>query len=155
CRRGGRARARRRSDGAAPGGSGRRSRRRILVREKRCRRRRLVDEHRLHCARACARGGALHRDDPAPRGLPGSGPAVALLALLAPASAGASPARPVVALTASPTHLTLLGRDRRMIRVANPGATAIVVSVSAAGFTLGLRGRPHVAGGASARRVAS
>jgi hypothetical protein len=81
--------------------------------------------------------------------------AVALLALLAPASAGASPVRPVVALTASPTHLTLVGRDRRTIRVANPGATAIVVSVSAAGFTLGLRGRPHVAGGASARRVAS
>jgi hypothetical protein len=80
---------------------------------------------------------------------------VALLALLAPASAGASPARPVVALTASPTHLTLVGRERRTIRVANPGATAIVVSVSAAGFTLGLRGRPHAVGGASARRVAS
>jgi hypothetical protein len=81
--------------------------------------------------------------------------AVALLALLVPASAGASPARPVVALTASPTHLTLAGRERRALLVANPGATAIVVSASAAGFTLGLRGRPHVDGGASARRVAS
>jgi hypothetical protein len=81
--------------------------------------------------------------------------AAALLGLLAPASAGASPARPVVALTASPTHLTLVGREPRTIRVVNPGATAIVVSVSAAGFTLGLRGRPHIVGGASARRVAS
>ena len=81
--------------------------------------------------------------------------AAALLALLVPASAGASPARPVVALTASPTHLTLAGRERRAIRVANPGATAIVVSAAAAGFTLGRRGRPHVAGGASAGRVAS
>jgi hypothetical protein len=81
--------------------------------------------------------------------------AALLLALLAPASAGASPARPVLALTASPTHLTLAGRERRTIRVANPGATAIVVAVSAAGFTLGLGGRPHAVGGAPGRRVAS
>src|SRR5262249_6068028 len=80
---------------------------------------------------------------------------LALLALLAPASAGASPGRPVIALTASPTHVTLAGRERRVIRVANPGAPPIVVSASAAGFTPRPRGRPPVAGGRSARRVAS
>ena len=81
--------------------------------------------------------------------------ALALIALLAPASAGASPGRPVVALTASPTHLTLAGRARHAIRVANPGATPLVVDASPAGFTLGPRGRPHIVGGAPARRVAS
>jgi hypothetical protein len=81
--------------------------------------------------------------------------AVALVALLAPASAGASTGRPVVALTASPTHVTLAGRTRHAIHVANPGATPLVVDASPAGFTLGPRGRPHVVGGAPARRAAS
>ena len=79
--------------------------------------------------------------------------AAVLLALLAPAPAGAS--RPVLALTASPTHLTLVGRARHPLRVVNSGATPVVVDASAAGFTLGPRGRPRVLGGASARRVAS
>jgi hypothetical protein len=61
----------------------------------------------------------------------------------------------VAALTASPTHLTVVGRARHAIRIANPGATVVVVDASPAGFTLGPRGRPHVLGGASARRVAS
>jgi hypothetical protein len=81
--------------------------------------------------------------------------AVALIALLAPAPAGASAGPPVVALTASPTHLALAGPTQHTIRVANPGATPLVVDASPAGFTLGPRGRPHVAGGASARRAAS
>jgi len=81
--------------------------------------------------------------------------AIALIAVLAPASAVASTGRPVVALTASPTHLTLAARTQHAIRVANPGATPLVVDASPAGFTLGPRGRPHVVGGAPARRVAS
>jgi hypothetical protein len=79
----------------------------------------------------------------------------AALAALAPAPAGARPGPPVVALTASPTHLTLVGRAAHTIRVANPGATPVVVVASAACFTLGPRGRPRVLGGASARRIAS
>jgi hypothetical protein len=80
---------------------------------------------------------------------------LAVLATLAPAPAGASPRRPVVALTASPTHLTLVGRARHWLRVFNPGATAVVVDASPAGFTLGPRGRPRILGGPSARAVTS
>ncbi|HEY2217796.1 MAG TPA: hypothetical protein VGH35_00510 [Gaiellaceae bacterium] len=80
---------------------------------------------------------------------------LAVLATFAPAPAGAGPGRPVAALTASPTHVTIVGRARHAIRVANPGATGVVVDASPAGFTLGPHGRPHVLGSTSARRVAS
>jgi hypothetical protein len=63
---------------------------------------------------------------------------------LVPASAGASAARPALALTATPAHLALAGTDRATVRVANPGARAVVVDVARAGFSLDLRGRPHV-----------
>jgi hypothetical protein len=80
---------------------------------------------------------------------------IAALGTLAPAPAGARPGPPLAALSASPTHLTLVGRSRHTIRVANPGTTPLVVVASPAGFTFGPRGRPRVLGGASARRVAS
>ena len=84
--------------------------------------------------------------------IPRAAALLAVLATIAPAPAGGGPGRPVAALTASPTHLTLVGRARHAIRVANPGATAVVVDASPGGFTIGPRGRPHVLGGASARR---
>lgn len=64
---------------------------------------------------------------------------------LVPASAGAGAARPALALTATPAHVALAGTDRATVRVANAGARALVVDVARAGFSLDLRGRPHVA----------
>ena len=75
--------------------------------------------------------------------------------VLASAPAGASAGRPAVALTASPTRLTVVGRARQTIRVANIGSTAVVLDATPAGFSLGPRGRPRVLGGASARTVAA
>lgn len=69
---------------------------------------------------------------------------LAVLAL-ASASAGASASRPVLALTATPTRVTLAGAQRATLKVANPGATPLVVDVRRAGFVLDRRGRPHVA----------
>jgi hypothetical protein len=69
-------------------------------------------------------------------------PAVALV--LAPATAGASGARPPVALTAAPAHLRLAGSTRARVRVMNTGARRVVVDVSRAGFSLDLRGRPRI-----------
>jgi hypothetical protein len=63
---------------------------------------------------------------------------------LGPASAGAGAARPALALTATPAHVALTGTDRVTVRVANPGARAVVVDVGRAGFSLDLHGRPHV-----------
>lgn len=64
---------------------------------------------------------------------------------LAPASAGASAVRPPVSLVASPARIALVGRARQTIRIANTGATRVVVDVARAGFALDLRGRPRVA----------
>ena len=81
--------------------------------------------------------------------------AAALLAL-APASAGASAGRPALALTASPSHVTLAGAASATIRVANPGSSPLLVEAAPAGFALSLRGRPRVLlAGASARRAAA
>ena len=76
---------------------------------------------------------------------------------LAPASAGAGAgaARPALALTATPAHLALAGADRATVRIANPGARAVVVDVARAGFSLDLRGRPHVARRHDVRAAAS
>ena len=70
---------------------------------------------------------------------------VALALVPASAGAGARPARPALALTATPAHVALAGAERATVRVANPGARAVVVDVARAGFSLDLRGRPHVA----------
>jgi len=75
---------------------------------------------------------------------------------LVPASAGAGAgvARPALALTATPAHVALAGADRAAVRVANPGARAVVVDVARAGFSLDLRGRPQVARRGDARAAA-
>ena len=75
--------------------------------------------------------------------------------LLVPAEAGTSAARPArrppVALTASPAHVTLRGSARTTVRLANVGASAVVVDVTRAGFALDLRGRPEVVARANSR----
>ena len=82
--------------------------------------------------------------------------AVLLAALvLAPASAGASTTRPPLGLTATPAHVALAGFGRAMVRVANPGASPVVVDVARAGFALDLRGRPKVVSRGGARAASS
>lgn len=73
--------------------------------------------------------------------------AVGVLAVLAlaSASAGASASRPVLALTATPTRVTLTGAQRSMLAVRNPGMSPVVVDVARTGFLLDRRGRPHIA----------
>ena len=66
------------------------------------------------------------------------------LLALAPASAGASGARPPVALTASPAHVELAGAARATVRVTNAGVDRVVLDVRRAGFALDLRGRPRI-----------
>jgi hypothetical protein len=82
--------------------------------------------------------------------------AAAMLLAFAPAFPGASAGQPPLALTASPSHLTLVGSVAATIRVVNQGASPLVVEAAPAGFTLGLRGRPRILlAGTSARRAAS
>jgi hypothetical protein len=82
--------------------------------------------------------------------------AVVLAALaLVPASAGASPARPPLALTATPAHVGLAGSGRAAVRVANTGLRPVVVDVSRAGFALDRGGRPRVAPRDGARAATS
>jgi hypothetical protein len=84
------------------------------------------------------------------------GSAAALVSLaLASASAGASGARPPVALTASPSHVELAGSGRASVRVTNNGTASVVLDVSEAGFALDLRGRPKVVARSAARSAAS
>jgi len=78
-----------------------------------------------------------------------------LLLVLASASAGASGARPPVALTASPPRLELAGTSEATVRVTNGGASRIVLDVGEAGFALDLRGRPRVVARRTARRSAA
>jgi hypothetical protein len=67
-----------------------------------------------------------------------------VLALVAPASVGATGARPVVELTAWPAHATIEGSGKASIRVRNSGSRRVVVDVRRAGFSLDLRGRPKI-----------
>lgn len=72
---------------------------------------------------------------------------LALAALVfVPASAGASTgtARPALALTATPAHLSIVGPGRATVRVANAGSSPLVVEARRAGFSLDLRGRPTI-----------
>ena len=80
---------------------------------------------------------------------------VPVLLALASASAGASGARPPVALTASPAHLELAGTNRETVRVTNSGTNAVVLDVRRAGFALDLRGRPKIVGQHDVRRTAA
>jgi hypothetical protein len=82
--------------------------------------------------------------------------AAILLALAASAVADAAARPPVAALTASPARLALARTGRGEIRVANSGATALVVDVARAGLALAANGRPRaLLGGAAARRAAA
>jgi hypothetical protein len=81
--------------------------------------------------------------------------AVLAAVALAPASSGASAARPSLALTATPVHLALAGAGRTTMRVANPGARPVIVDVARAGFSLDRRGRPRVAPRDGVRAAAS
>jgi len=75
---------------------------------------------------------------------------------LVPAAAGTSVAHhPPIALTASPSHLTLVGTGRTTIRVTNFGARAVVLDLTRAGFSIDLRGRPRVVARGDARAAVS
>jgi hypothetical protein len=80
---------------------------------------------------------------------------VLILLALASASAGASVARPPVALTASPARVDLAGSSRSIVRVRNAGTTRAVLDVRRAGFRLDLRGRPRIVGEHGGRRSAA
>lgn len=69
----------------------------------------------------------------------------ALVLVLAPASAGASTTRSPLGLTVTPARVALIGTGRASLRVTNPGLGPVVVDAARAGFSLDLRGRPHVA----------
>jgi len=71
--------------------------------------------------------------------------ALALAAVvLAPASAGASTTRPMLALTATPARVALAGSGIATVRVMNPGRGPVSVDVARAGFSLDHRGRPTI-----------
>jgi len=78
-----------------------------------------------------------------------------LLLGLASASAGASGARPPVALTASPAHVDLAGSGRATVRVTNSGTSRVVLDVRRAGFALDLRGKPKIVEQGVGRRSAA
>src|SRR5262249_43607850 len=120
-----------------------------FVRAERCGRRRLADEHRLRGSTACRRRRPLHGVGHLHRGRPvslrsHSLAAAILVSALVPASAGAGAGVPLLALAASPAHLTLTGAADATIRVTNAGALAVVADVTTAGFALGPRGQPRV-----------
>jgi len=58
--------------------------------------------------------------------------------------AAALAAAPQASLVASPARVQLDGAGRQVVTVSNHARTAIVVEAARAGFTLDLRGRPHV-----------
>ena len=69
---------------------------------------------------------------------------VALTFVLVPASAGTSTTRPPLGLAVTPARVALAGTGKASIRITNPGLGTVVVDVARAGFSLDLRGRPHV-----------
>jgi hypothetical protein len=81
--------------------------------------------------------------------------ALPLVLALASASAGASGARPPVALTASPSKLELAGTSQEAVRITNAGASRVVLDVRHAGFALDLRGRPRIVAQRASNRSAA
>ena len=69
---------------------------------------------------------------------------VALMLVLVPAPAGAGTTRPPLGLAVTPARVALAGTGKASVRITNPGVGAVVVDVARAGFSLDLRGRPHV-----------
>ncbi|HEY3544302.1 MAG TPA: hypothetical protein VGK79_17330 [Gaiellaceae bacterium] len=55
-------------------------------------------------------------------------------------------ASPPAALTVSPTRIVVAAGERRTLEIANNGTAAVAVVVSTAGYAVGLRGTPRVAG---------
>jgi hypothetical protein len=88
-------------------------------------------------------------------GAPRTAGALSVVIALAFASAGASAARPPVALTASPSHVELAGTAKASVRVTNSGTSGVVLDVGQAGFALDLRGRPRIVAVRDARRSAA
>jgi hypothetical protein len=76
---------------------------------------------------------------------------VALTFVLAPASAGAGTTRPPLGLAVTPARVALAGTGNAGVRITNPGVGAVVVDVARAGFSLDLRGRPHIVARAGPR----
>jgi hypothetical protein len=66
---------------------------------------------------------------------------LALVVLLVPASAGTSAP---LALTAAPARVLLIGTESAEVRVRNTGTQRVTVDVRLAGYTVDLRGRPHI-----------
>lgn len=56
-------------------------------------------------------------------------------------------APPPAALTVSPTRLVVAANEPRTLEIVNRGRTAATVVVSTAGYAVGLRGTPRIAGG--------
>ena len=69
---------------------------------------------------------------------------VTLMLVLVPAPAGAGTTRPPLGLAVTPARVALAGTGKASVRITNPGVGAVVVDVARAGFSLDLRGRPHV-----------
>jgi hypothetical protein len=69
--------------------------------------------------------------------------ALALALALVPAAAGVAP-RKALGLTAAPARVVLRGSGVAAVRLRNPGEKPVAVEVAAAGFSLDLRGRPHI-----------
>jgi hypothetical protein len=80
---------------------------------------------------------------------------VLAVAVLVPATAGAGTARPPLALTATPAHVSLTGSGRATVRVTNSGRSPVTLDAGRAGFSLDLRGRPRVVRQGGVRTAAS
>ena len=76
---------------------------------------------------------------------------VVAVLVLAPASTGASTARPALAFTATPARVELAGSGQATVRVTNRGRRPLAVDVGRAGFSLDLRGRPRIVARAGVR----
>ena len=79
----------------------------------------------------------------------------ALVLVLAPASAGASTTRLPLGLTVTPARVALTGMGQVRLLITNPGRGPVVVDVARSGFSLDLRGRPHVVARAGRRAATS
>jgi hypothetical protein len=79
----------------------------------------------------------------------------ALVLVLAPASAGAGTTRSPLGLTVTPARVALTGMGQASLRISNPGLGPMVVDVARSGFSLDLRGRPHVVARAGRRAATS
>lgn len=86
-------------------------------------------------------------------------PSIAAVALVAaaaaPGAAPASPARPMISLSATPSHLTLVGREPQALVVRNEGATRVGVVAQRAAFAFDVTGNAVIAPRPAPRRSAS